>query len=695
MDVLGVSMGFIMRVCYQLVNNYGFAIILFALITKIVLFPVSLWVHSNGIKMVRIQPAINRLKIKYFGDNDKIADEQLVLFKKEKYNPFGGIVPILLQLVLLIGLIQVVYHPLSYMLHLPKPLVESILQNAHQMGNIDIASSSAELFALNFIQNIEDLSAFSSLPGMTQEWLSTIKTMDMTFLGLNMTGVPSAIGGKLISIPIIAALASIVLSLSQNVLNPLQAQQGKIAQYGSMLFSVGISLILGFFVPSGVGFYWIWSNLFGVLQQVLLNIVYNPNKHIDYVALKKSKEELEKYQQIGSHSKKFKKAYAKQEKKDYKRFFSIVNKHIVFYSESNGFFKYFSHIIQYLLDNTNMTIHYITSDPEDQIFSLAEKKPQIKPYYIGEKKLITLFMKLEADVVVMTMSDLEKYHYKRSYMRKDMEYVYVFHYPLSTHMVLNKGALDHYDTIFCIGSFQFDEIRKTEEIYDLPQKELVLCGYGQLESLYDSYKNLPKINRTVPKVLIAPSWQEDNILDTCIDDLLQNLLGKGLQVVVRPHPEYVKRYGVRMNNLINRYNNYVGEDLSFELDFTSNASIYDSDIVITDWSGTAYEFSLVTQRPSVFIDTPPKINNPEYDKLDIPPLEFELRNQIGIQINPQDLDDISDKIIALIGDSTYNQTILDIRNKYIANFGTSGEVGGAYLIEAVQKQIQSRSQTKS
>lgn len=61
-----------------------------------------------------------------------------------------------------------------------------------------------------------------------------------------------------------------------------------------------------------------------------------------------------------------------------------MNKHLVFYSESSGFYKYYQGIIEWLLAHTNLTIHYITSDPEDQIFALAEKEDKIRAYYIGE-----------------------------------------------------------------------------------------------------------------------------------------------------------------------------------------------------------------------------------------------------------------------------------------------------------------------
>ena len=134
-----------------------------------------------------------------------------------------------------------------------------------------------------------------------------------------------------------------------------------------------------------------------------------------------------------------------------------------------------------------------------------------------------------------------------------------------------------------------------------------------------------------------------------------------------------------------RYAGREADGLKFELDFTSNNSVFDSDILITDWSGTAYEFSFVTLKPSVFIDTKPKINNPEYVKLGVEPLEFGLRSQVGIQVAPDQLEGLDQKINELLANGEqYADKILGIRNKYIANFGTSGVVGGKYILRALK-----------
>lgn len=614
-DLISVPLGALLGWCLRLCGSEVAAIVLFTLLTKVILFPVSLWVQKNGIAMVRLTPKLNRLKIKYFGDKAAIAEETQALYKQEKYSPLGSVVPMLVQLLMLIGVIDA---------------VKAVMGSTHTPLN----------------------------------------------------AVPWQAGGLTLLMPLGAGAAALLLGLAQNRLNPLQREQSKKEQWMSNGFSISISLFLGAFVSLGVGVYWISSNLASILQQLALNVVLPPKKYIDYAALEESKRELAGMDSLSAGVSKEDK---KREKADYKRFFSVANKHLVFYSEKSGFYKYFKDVIEYLLEKSNVIIHYVTNDPKDQIFDIAKKQPRIRPYYIGEKRLITLMMKMDADIVVMTCPDLENYHIKRSYVRKDIEYIYLFHYPLSTHMVLHTGALDHYDTIFCVGQFQFDEIRAAEKVYGLPEKKLIAAGYGQLEQLYRSYAAMEKSPRQRPKILIAPSWQHDNILDSCIDPLLEALLGKGYEVVVRPHPEYVKRFGPRMDAIVSRYAGREAEGLRFELDFTSNASIFDSDVLITDWSGTAYEFSFVTLKPAVFIDTTPKIHNPEYTKLGIEPLEFTLRSQVGIRVAPDDLAGIDGKINGLLEHGEdYREKILSIRETYIANFGKSGEVGGRYIIDALK-----------
>ena len=94
--------------CYFLCGNYGAAIILFTLLSKIVLLPISVWVQKNSIKMIKMQPEINYMKAQFFGDKDQIAEKQAEIFKREHYNPLASILPLALQFLLLMGVIEAV-----------------------------------------------------------------------------------------------------------------------------------------------------------------------------------------------------------------------------------------------------------------------------------------------------------------------------------------------------------------------------------------------------------------------------------------------------------------------------------------------------------------------------------------------------------------------------------------------------------
>ncbi len=698
MNILSDALGYVMAWCYRLISNYGIAIILFTFISKIVILPISIWVQKNSIKMVKMQPEINRIKTRFFGDKDSIADEQSKLFKQEKYNPLASLIPLAVQIILLLGLVAVIYHPLDYLLHLPADVIDAFNSLIVTLTGVDPESSSIQLAVVENIKNGTYESQFLALQPQFSDidiagTLDSIKNLNMGFLGINLSWVPSEVGGIDIIVPFAAGFSAWLLCVAQNASNVLQAEQSKLNKYGMMALSVGLSLYLGWFVPAGVALYWIASNLFAILQLYLLNWAINPKDYVDYEDLENSKNELMALQEIGGSSTKkkifTKNPYARRERADYKRFFSVVNKHLVFYSENNGFYKYYQGMIEYILKNTNIVIHYITSDPEDSIFELAEKNQHIKAYYIGEKKLITLMMKMDADIVVMTMPDLENYHIKRSYIRKDIEYIYIPHGMDSLNMTMRKGSMNHFDTVFCTGKHQKEEIEKTEEVYSLPKKNLVEWGYSLLDSMREDYQKSQKKNDGMRSILIAPSWQKDNIVDSCLEELIDNLAGHGYKITVRPHPQHVRHMPERMEELKQKY--CVDKDIEIQTDFSSNSTVFDADMMITDWSGIAYEYAYTTCKPVLFINTPMKVMNPEYKKIEIEPINIWMRDSIGATLNPDEMDKASVIVEKMFDDAaTYRSRIDNFVHEYVYNLGHSSEVGAQYIVNEIVKKIQEK-----
>lgn len=684
---IGAPLGYVMWLCYTLFKNYGLAILGFTIFTKLLMFPISIWVQKNSIKMIKLQPRLNFIAVENVGSRDRIAEKQMALYKEENYKPLLGMIPLLIQIPIILGLIAVVYNPLQHLLHIDGETIAVFVQKASEIYD-RVLGSTVHMKVIELVNNPIYTQLFAELNAANAvSAIEKINALDLVFLGINLSATPSF--SSLLIVPLLSGFSAFLLSLVQNSVNVLQLEANWFGKWGMAIFLTAFSLYFAFIVPAGVGLYWIFSNIISILIMLLVNVIIPPKKHIDYKLLNESKIALEKSKEFAKKLRPSTEQKAKA-KADYKAFFANDDtKPLVFYSEKSGFYKYYKRTIEYITENSDIIVHYITSDPNDQVFDIDND--QIVPYYIDDSRLIVLFMKIDVDVFVMTMPDIAQYQYKRSIVRKDAEYIYMFHYPLSTTMVLRKGALDNYNTIFCVGEFQFDEIRQTEEHYGLDSKELVLCGYPLLEELQQKHDTMQKTKHNSKKVLIAPSWQEDNILDSCIHDILQQLLGKGYLVVVRPHPEYVKRYMYKMNSIVQQYEDYEGDDLKFELDFSDSRSLFDSDVIITDWSGSAYEFSFVTKRPAIFINTTPKINNPEYDVIDAKPLELTLRSQIGLELELNNLNALESKVKAALNDSSeYNEKITKIRDKYISNFGNSAQIGGQYIIDAVNKKVKNK-----
>ena len=684
-NIIAYPLGFVMEFCHRFISDYGVAIIVFTLLTKIIILPLSVWVQKNSIKMVQMQPELNRIKAKYFGDPDSAADEESKLYKKYKYNPLASLVPLLVQIVLLMGVVAVIYNPFDYLFHFSQEIIDQLNNLASNLTGIAVEDSSIQLTAIECIKNPDYYSQFASLNSSAEflTALESIKNFDLIFLGINLSYNPSIVWGITIIVPIIAGGSSYLLCIAQNKSNVLQAEQSKLSQWGMLALSVGLSLYLGFFVPAGIALYWVASNLFAIVQLYALNAVIPPKKYVDYEALEASREELAALNALGEKKKLFQKdENSKREKEDYKRFFSIRNKHLVFYSEKSGFYKYYAEIIEYLLKKTNVSIHYITNDPNDIIFEKAKEQPKIKPYYIGVKKMISLMMKIEADIVVMTTPDLDNYYIKRSLMKKDIEYIFVPHDPSSMHMGFREHSLDNYDTVFCTGPHIAEEVRASEKLYGTREKTLVEFGYPLIENLIKSCEALEENTSTRRQVLIAPSWQEDNLLDSCIEDLIDSLYSDDYKIIVRPHPEYMKRFSPKMNLLIEKYQEKIGDGLQFELDFSSNSSVYSSDLLVTDWSGIGIEFGFATLKPVVFINTKIKMENENYSLIGIEPQEITLRNVLGVALEKNEIKaKFADTVKELVGNESFRENLKEKREKYFYNLGSQGTVGAKYIVD--------------
>ena len=368
--------------------------------------------------------------------------------------------------------------------------------------------------------------------------------------------------------------------------------------------------------------------------------------------------------------------------KEVKRFKKLDKKDrsIIFYLENEYYFIYFQPIVEKLTQKYGMKICYVTSSKTDPMLTCKDKN--ILPFYIGDGiARSNFFINLKATILVMTMPDLETFHIKRSKVYP-VHYVYIFHSLNSTHYIYRKTAFDNFDTIFCTGNYQINEIQERERKFNLGKKKIVKHGYGRLDTLINEVQsaNVRKNVSNNKVVLIAPSWGPNGLIETKGQEIVHILLDSGFNVILRPHPMTIKK----SNKVIQQIEKEFKDNLNFKLetDIRNTESFFLCGCMISDWSGVAIEYAFAFEKPIFYVDTPQKINNPECDQIDLVPLEEKLRSQIGEIISLSELSLIPSKINQLLlSQNKFKEKIKKIREETVFNIGNSDEQGAKYLLE--------------
>ena len=360
---------------------------------------------------------------------------------------------------------------------------------------------------------------------------------------------------------------------------------------------------------------------------------------------------------------------------------------IVFYSESSVIlYPYVEEIIREL-QNRDQKVCYLTSSKDDPI--LKNKNKNIRVFYIGDSEIekMNFFLRLKAKMLIMTMPDLGSYHIKRS-KEFPVHYIYTFHSMNSTHMEFQKGAFDEFDSIFCVGPYQVQELRATEQLYNLKRKNLVECGYGLLDKLIKLRSSFPEkkklLKNNKKNILIAPSWGKQNLLESMGIELVKILLDAGYHVTVRPHPMTAKKSPKTIKQIKERFEK--NPDFLLDTNTSSFEQLFSSYALITDWSGIGYEYAFVCERPVIYIDVPKKSHNKEYEKIGLVPFEISIRDKIGEIVPVQNIETIPERIEFLYSHgNNFENKIQKIRNDAIFNIGESGKVTASEIIRIISE----------
>lgn len=290
LSFLYLPFGFIFRIFYDLVSNYGLALFLFTLLFRLILLPSSISQQKGTAKQMRLQPKIKKLQEKYKGNQVKLNEEMQALYSRESYNPMSaGCLPMLIQLPVIFGLLGVIYYPIQYVLGVDSNTVGEMTKIVQGLlGDTSIKQNLLELQVFNHLDEV-----IAKLPNLSAEIIDKLRGFDYTMFGIPLAETPSVatlshIGSAskqeliLLLVPLFSGLSAMASGIytwiRQKQTNPEMAKNPMMGctAFGMPLFS----LVIAFQFPAGAGIYWIMSNIIAFAQMILLNYTHSPKKII-------------------------------------------------------------------------------------------------------------------------------------------------------------------------------------------------------------------------------------------------------------------------------------------------------------------------------------------------------------------------------------------------------------------------------
>lgn len=270
--------GYLLNFLYNLIQNYGVSIILFSIIVKIVLLPISINQQKTMKKTAKIQEEVKKLQIKNKSNPEALQRETMELYKREKMNPFGGCFSAIIQIILLFSVFYLVRCPLTYMKKVEPEIIEKYTQELNE--------------------NQEGKDAYPEISIIREKAESDESVnINMEFLGLDLSSIPSrdVANWKTYVIPILYVISTFI---SMRITTSMQKKQkkevkgedaGKKDEFDILnqtnknmslmmpILAVSISLV----APLGLALYWLTNNVLMIIERLLLNKFIKDDEEVE------------------------------------------------------------------------------------------------------------------------------------------------------------------------------------------------------------------------------------------------------------------------------------------------------------------------------------------------------------------------------------------------------------------------------
>ena len=355
---------------------------------------------------------------------------------------------------------------------------------------------------------------------------------------------------------------------------------------------------------------------------------------------------------------------------------------IVIFSDDKRYWNTFGPICNELEKKGQKAV-YMTQSEDDPAFKTSYKN--IKTEYIGEGNAgFAKLNMLDANVVLSSTPSLDVYQWKRS--KNVNYYIHILH-AANDATCYRMFGIDYYDAIIVSGDFHIKQIRELERIRRIKEKEIKVLGLPYLDSLKSRYEK-EKVDHKNKTVLLAPSWGENSILNKYGSRIMDALLSTGYHIIVRPHPQSFSYEKQMIDELMRKYPE--SEKLQWNRDNDNFNVLNKSDILISDFSGVIYDFSLVFDRPIIYADV--SFDKSVYDAwwLDEEMWTFKSLPKLGMKLNDDNINNIKELIDMVINSKELQKGRDEIRKECWSNEGKSAKLVADYLVDKYKEILEKK-----
>lgn len=346
---------------------------------------------------------------------------------------------------------------------------------------------------------------------------------------------------------------------------------------------------------------------------------------------------------------------------------------LVIFSDHKRYWNVFQPICREL-DKRGVDVVYMTASEDDPALNCT--LPHVRAEFIGpDNKVFTRLNFLKANLVLSTTPGLDVYQWKRS---RDVNYYVHIPHTANDLTMYRMFGLDYYDAVLLSGEYQMQQIRDLEQLRQLPAKDLHMVGIPYMDEMAKRLENADPIPAHERTVLLAPTWGPSAIFSVYGGKIIEKLLQTGYHVIIRPHPQSYTSEKEMLEKLMQAYPE--SDQLEWNRDNDNFDVLNRSDILISDFSGVVFEFSLIYDKPVIYTD--PNIDISVYDAwwLDQTIWTVTALPRLGEELRTENMDDLKELIDRCLTDPRYAEGRRQVKEEAWANSGNGAAATADYLI---------------